>query len=93
MGWLIVMSMRFGVKIGWVFCFGLIACMLSFSSITESYGHGLGYEIMPPEMLGSKLVSLEISSDTWPDEYTKDCLLYTSPRPRDATLSRMPSSA
>ena len=22
-----------------------------------------------------------------------DCLLYTSPRPRDATLSRMPSSA
>ena len=72
MGWLIVMSMRFGVKIGWVFCFGLIACMLLFSSIAESYGHGLGYEIMPPEMLGSKLVSLEISSDTWPDEYTKE---------------------
>ena len=23
----------------------------------------------------------------------KDCLLYTSPSPRDATLSRMPSSA
>ena len=66
------MSMRFDVKIGWVFCFGLIACMLSFSSIAESYGHGLGYEIMPPEMLGSKLVSLEISSDTWPDEYTKE---------------------
>ena len=64
--------MRFDVKIGWVFCFGLIACMLSFSSIAESYGHGLGYESMPPEMLGSKLVSLEISSDTWPDEYTKE---------------------
>ena len=30
------------------------------------------------------------------DNYTsqfKDCLLYTSPSPRDATLSRMPSSA
>jgi len=27
---------------------------------------------MPPEMLGSKLVSLEITSDTWPDEYTKE---------------------
>jgi len=27
---------------------------------------------MPPEILGSKLVSLEISSDTWPDEYTKE---------------------
>ena len=64
--------MRFDVKIGWVFCFGLIACMLSFSSIAESYGHGLGYEIMPPVMLDSKLVSLEISSDTWPDEYTKE---------------------
>ena len=25
--------------------------------------------------------------------YTWDCLLYTSPSPRDATLSRMPSSA
>ena len=66
------MSMRFDTKLGWVFCFGLIACILSFSSIAESYGHGLGYEIMPPEMLGSKLVSLEISSDTWPDEYTKE---------------------
>ena len=68
------MSMRFDMKIGWVFCFSLIACMLSFSSIAESYGHGLGYEIMPPEMLGSKLVSLEISSDTWPDEYTKEII-------------------
>ena len=29
------------------------------------------------------------------DEITRytDCLLYTSPSPRDATLSRMPSSA
>ena len=30
--------------------------------------------------------------DTSP-EYYKNCLLYTSPSPRDATLSRMPSSA
>ena len=27
------------------------------------------------------------------DELYRDCLLYTSPSPRDATLSRMPSSA
>ena len=27
------------------------------------------------------------------DETTKDCLLYTSPSPRDRTRSRMPSSA
>jgi len=62
----------FDMKSQGVLCFSLMACMLLFSSISESYGHGLGYEIMPPEMLGSKLVSLEISSDTWPDEYTKD---------------------
>ena len=33
--------------------------------------------------------------DIYPDEmkYSVDCLLYTSPSPRDATLSRMPSSA
>ena len=30
--------------------------------------------------------------ETLADLYT-DCLLYTSPSPRDATLSRMPSSA
>ena len=39
--------------------------------VTNAFGHGLGYEIMPPEMLGSKLVSLEISSDTWPDKIHK----------------------
>ena len=27
------------------------------------------------------------------DEQSRNCLLYTSPSPRDATLSRMPSSA
>ena len=27
------------------------------------------------------------------DQYTKACLLYTSPSPRDGLLSRMPSSA
>ena len=26
-------------------------------------------------------------------DQSRDCLLYTSPSPRDATLSRMPSSA
>jgi len=62
----------FDMKSQCVLCFSLVTCMLLFSSISESYGHGLGYEIMPPEMLGSKLVSLEISSDTWPDEYTKE---------------------
>ena len=35
----------------------------------------------------SVLTSMESSTQT------SDCLLYTSPSPRDATLSRMPSSA
>ena len=60
------------MKYQYALCSGLLVCLLLFSSISESYGHGLGYEIMPPEMLGSKLVSLEITSDTWPDEYTKE---------------------
>ena len=60
------------MKYQYILCSGLLACVLLISSISESYGHGLGYEIMPPEMLGSKLVSLEITSDTWPDEYTKE---------------------
>ena len=38
------------------------------------------------------LVGLLIAASAW---YSRDktCLLYTSPSPRDATLSRMPSSA
>ena len=33
------------------------------------------------------------SNKAYVREAYKDCLLYTSPSPRDATLSRMPSSA
>jgi len=62
------------MKRQYVLCSGLLILVLLFSSISESYGHGLGYEIMPPKMLDSKLVSLEISSDTWPDEYTKEII-------------------
>ena len=37
---------------------------------------------------------LKPSTKVWMDDATyRDCLLYTSPSPRDATLSRMPSSA
>jgi len=60
--------MRFSKIILSFFVLGIIISV----GMTNAFGHGLGYEIMPPEMLGSKLVSLEISSDTWPDEYTKE---------------------
>ena len=43
---------------------------------------GEAYQVLSDESLRKKY-----------DERGKDCLLYTSPSPRDATLSRMPSSA
>jgi len=60
--------MRFSKIILSFFVLGIIISM----GMTNAFGHGLGYEIMPSKMFGSKLVSLEISSDTWPDEYTKE---------------------
>ena len=42
----------------------------------------------PEEIKGNLLAQL-----TAPVKWTQICLLYTSPSPRDATLSRMPSSA
>ena len=46
-------------------------------------------------LLGRKASSYEeiVEEDGVPDESAYSCLLYTSPSPRDATLSRMPSSA
>ena len=40
------------------------------------------------ETFGYEFASIEVEK-----EVTNNCLLYTSPSPRDATLSRMPSSA
>ena len=39
--------------------------------------------------------SMDVSTSNFDQKVTqfKNCLLYTSPSPRDATLSRMPSSA
>ena len=43
---------------------------------------------------GDKKILLVAQKNANKDEpLVKDCLLYTSPSPRDATLSRMPSSA
>ena len=36
---------------------------------------------------------LKTAVDEWTTDASAACLLYTSPSPRDATLSRMPSSA
>ena len=46
-----------------------------------------------PEDLRESLVDLIDSVHLFLDGKKITCLLYTSPSPRDATLSRMPSSA
>ena len=47
------------------------------------------------ELVGTEVKSLRAGGvnlkDSWAD--IDDCLLYTSPSPRDRSLSRMPSSA
>ena len=45
------------------------------------------------EWLKENKKSIELKLEEHGAILFKDCLLYTSPSPRDATLSRMPSSA
>ena len=49
-----------------------------------------GLEVGTGPNTGSPAGSWELGVDP---AHPEDCLLYTSPSPRDATLSRMPSSA
>ena len=55
------------------------------------YGTRYGYKQLT-EPIGKTSLSGNISS-TYESTSAKDCLLYTSPSPRDANASRMPSSA
>ena len=57
------------------------------------YGSGVGSIITWPVELTTKDPLAESNVKYLPAGYLKCCLLYTSPSPRDATLSRMPSSA
>ena len=41
-------------------------------SITDSYGHGIGYEIFPPVQLGDKRVSLEVTSSLYQNPDSSD---------------------
>ena len=43
--------------------------------------------------LEQKQADLDKQINSTKDDISKDCLLYTSPSPRDGPLSRMPSSA
>ena len=54
-----------------------------------------GAVIIDDALSGERLEALDndLSPFLKKEVYGRDCLLYTSPSPRDATLSRMPSSA
>ena len=72
-------------------------------TIVAALSRNEGYGLTPLEGMASGAAVLTSSEGVWDeiirdgiDGYvvnTNDCLLYTSPSPRDATLSRMPSSA
>ena len=53
---------------------------------------GIRHEAITNEERRAVMAFREIIASL-PDAVSKACLLYTSPSPRDATLSRMPSSA
>jgi len=60
--------MRFSIIFLSVFVLGIILSM----GITNSFGHGLGSEIMLPVTLNSKFVTLEVSSTQIPDTETRE---------------------
>ena len=49
--------------------------------------------VQNPSLQARKKLEVEILKCIHKEVHPKACLLYTSPSPRDATLSRMPSSA
>jgi len=40
----------------------LASCMILCISLDDAYGHGIGYETLPPQMLGDRQVAMEVSS-------------------------------
>ena len=63
--------------------------------------HACGHDVHTSSLLGTAKILNEVKDQFegtiklifQPAEEKLPCLLYTSPSPRDATLSRMPSSA
>jgi len=54
--------------------------------------HSIGKSIVGMMLEGNGWEVVDLGTDVSSEQFC-DCLLYTSPSPRDATLSRMPSSA
>ena len=75
----------------------LIRSLIS-ASASVPLAVNLNHPFMESEPISKSEIMVKFSEE-WIDpgvhrlKLAKDCLLYTSPSPRDATLSRMPSSA
>ena len=83
------------MAIAWVFPgqgsqkVGMAEALLSIEGSRERFA-------MASELLGRDLLAIcqgESGGGDGPDDLNDTCLLYTSPSPRDKTVSRMPSSA
>ena len=63
-----LLKMRFPKIFLSLFILGVILSM----GISSAFGHGLGSEIMLPVVLGSKFITLEVSSNQIPDTETRE---------------------
>ena len=66
---------------------GLEASKALYSSLESRISHLKDHSIVPG------LAAVLVGNNPASEIYVKNCLLYTSPSPRDRTRSRMPSSA
>ena len=90
----IAMRVSKAVQAGIVFVntYRLISPVAPFGGFKNSgYGRESGLEVMK-DYSNTKTTWISTSTKPLADPFNI-CLLYTSPSPRDATLSRMPSSA
>ena len=65
----------------------------NFTRIIESHSDYVVWMLKTLKEKGATQVDVQMSAENDYAEHCKDCLLYTSPSPRDRTRSRMPSSA
>ena len=72
----------------------LVVCAILVAVIASSFSKDkVTDDLLPPSSSQQGDVVVDPDSSTPPPAESGDCLLYTSPSPRDRSVSRMPSSA